>query len=308
MLTLRQIIVEDEDGEVVKTYGLPSNKLDGQEAAPRLGAGLKYIGLGGRARPVEKTPEVAAEEGQASGTAASMTKVSSRPWAGFGSQTPRPAQTRRMSAAQQEAADDKNIRFTIGGVNQRMTKEDFIKEVQQLNVSTRKEVVDQSSASTALKRIAKEGPDPAAAAPQMPIPRIVEHGESSTSTSSSSGSSGTPSGSERLGRKRTRTPSPPRRRDTSSPSPRSVAVAAAAAAAHPSEQLSETAVERRRRLAVLATQREDSGDTGETPAERRRREAALGMAEDSDSDDEGEPRVPPARKGIRFAEPEREQR
>ncbi|MBW1279587.1 hypothetical protein, partial [Escherichia coli] len=52
----------------------------------------------------------------------------------------------------------------------------------------------------------------------------------------------------------------------------------------PSEDMGETAVERKRRLAVLAAQGEperrhgsvDEADTGETPAERRRREAALG--------------------------------
>lgn len=71
----------------------------------------------------------------------------------------------------------------------------------------------------------------------------------------------------------------------------------------------ETAVERKRRLAVLATQA-DEEEGGETPAERRRREAALGMAaeglvEESDSDDEGSERVPPAKRGIRFAEPTR---
>ena len=73
------------------------------------------------------------------------------------------------------------------------------------------------------------------------------------------------------------------------------------------EEDGETATELRRRLAVLSNQAEESG---ETPAERRRREAALGMANpalagDSDSEDEGEERVPAARRGITFAEPQR---
>lgn len=54
--------------------------------------------------------------------------------------------------------------------------------------------------------------------------------------------------------------------------------------------------------AVPAGVKIDEGDQ-ETPAERRRREAALGMAANDDSDDEeGGERVPPSRRGIRFAD------
>jgi hypothetical protein len=215
--------------------------------------------------------------------------------------TQRAEQARRKSVAQQEAAaDDRNIRFTIGGVGQRMTKEDFIREVRKLDETTRKDVVDQSSASNALKRIARN--DPALAAKQVsssprrpPIPQIVEHGSESSKAAS-----------ERAGRRQSESVSPGRRPDpSSSRSP-------PARSSQPSEQQGETAIERKRRLAVLASQNEEE-DTGETPAERRRREAALGMeggavAEDSDSEDEGEPRVPPVRRGIRFAEPDRGRR
>lgn len=195
-----------------------------------------------------------------------------------------------------------------------MTKEDFIREVQKLDVGTRKEVVDQSSASTALKDLARQ--DLPLRRPQD-IPEIVEPESSSgaSSTSASTSVSPAPRGSYR----NSESVSP--RRQVEAPRGRPVDVPL-----QPSELEGETAVERKRRLAALGGQSETEGSgstparrhrsdnnnnnnnsTGETPAERRRREAALGVggaaaAEDSDSDDEGTPRVPPARRGIRFAE------
>lgn len=139
-----------------------------------------------------------------------------------------------------------------------MTKEDFIREMQKLDSRTRKEVVDQSTASQTVKRIAtQEVPDSSKAAEASPVRPAA--GESSSPT--------------RRGR----------RLSTNKPS----------------EEQGETAVERKRRLAVLATQEDE--EAGETPAERRRREAALGE-HGEDSDDEGGERVPPAeRRGITFA-------
>ncbi|CAM1510214.1 Fc.00g005490.m01.CDS01 [Cosmosporella sp. VM-42] len=258
------IIVEDEDGEVVKTYELPAQKTEKSEGGGAiLGTSLKYMGLGGLARPAEKAPEAVAEEGEAS-TAA-------------GKAPAKPAWGRRKSVVQEEqqAADDKNVRFTIGGVSQRMTKEDFIREVQKLNTRTRKEVVDQSSASNTVKKLAKQDPPPN-------IPEIAEDSESTDQDP-----------------KRSESISPMRLVGQSSRSPPKKPTV------KPSEEQGETAIERKRRLAVLASQG-DEEETEETPAERRRREAALGMSADNgaddDSDDEGDL---PERRGIRFAEPER---
>lgn len=142
-----------------------------------------------------------------------------------------------------------------------MTKEDFIREMQKLDSRTRKEVVDQSTASQTVKRIAtQEVPDASKAAEVSPV-----RGERSAAGESSSPT--------RRGR----------RLSTNKPS----------------EEQGETAVERKRRLAVLATQEDE--EAGETPAERRRREAALGVDHNEDSDDEGGERVPPERRGITFA-------
>ncbi|RSL75525.1 hypothetical protein CEP51_010783 [Fusarium floridanum] len=226
------IIVEDEDGEVVKTYELPSGK---------------------------------GEQAEAAAAGSSEEKAAVKPgWATFGGRfgVASGEQSRKKSVAETQAADDKHIRFTIGGVGQRMTKEDFIREMQKLDSRTRKEVVDQSTASQTVKRIAtQEVPaDTSKAAEVSPV-----RGEHSAAGESSSPT--------RRGR----------RLSTNKPS----------------EEQGETAVERKRRLAVLAAQEDE--EAVETPAERRRREAALGGDHGEDSDDEGGERVPPERRGITFA-------
>ncbi|QPG94158.1 hypothetical protein C2857_005022 [Epichloe festucae Fl1] len=302
------IIVEDEDGEVVKTYELPSSKPETQES-DLIGASLKYLGLGTR-RHGGRNAAAAAEEGQA-GPDSSVKQPFKAGWAGFGQ---RGEQGRRKNMAQQQAQaandDDKKIRFTIGGVGRRMTKEDFIREVQKLDSGTRNEVVDRSTASNALKSIAKEAPpvEPRPARPQQkqsppppqrPVPVIREQHSGSSSNGESSSTGANRSVSISPTRKQDEIVEPPRGRTEKV-----------------QDDQNETAVERRRRLAVLSKQNEASGrngDNGETPAERRRRQAALGIhaggsaaEEDSDSEDEGTERVPPARRGIRFAEPQRE--
>lgn len=305
LLTNWQIIVEDEDGEVVKTYELPSQKSSNQEGSDLIGSSLKYLGLGSLARQPEKekTAEAATEEGNAPAA----------PAAEDSSKAPvKPSWVRRLSSAPQhpdQQQDDKQIRFTIGGVGRRMTKEDFINEVQNLDAKTRKEVVDHSTASSGLKRVARGDP-PKRQQSQAVIPKIVEH-ESENNGSRSRSTERNRSNSSSVSPRRQAPPSSQRGRAGSS---RGKGL----------EEPAETAVERKRRLAVLAAQAEDeddaegsgsgSGSGGpdvhETPAERRRREAALGVGGsadtyDSDSDDEGIPRVPPVRKGIRFAEDSR---
>lgn len=232
------------------------------------------MGLGGL-RPSEKAPESAAEEGEASGAtaaAAAAGKAVNRP--GWGALAGRkksvvPTDDEQVKLAEKEA-DDRNIRFTIGGEGKRMTKEDFLREVQQLDTKTRKEVVDKSTASVQVKRLAKQDPPP-------PIAEIIKAQDNSREPRSGS-------------------ISPNRRPGESSREQ--------AAKTKPSEYTGETAVERKRRIAVLSTQ--DDDETAETPAERRRREAALGMTAgdnaNDDSDDEGDL---PGRRGITFAEPVR---
>ncbi|KAF6838218.1 sodium/hydrogen antiporter nha1 [Colletotrichum plurivorum] len=263
------IIVEDEDGEVIKTYELPSSKT-GKEIGGIAQQSLKYLGMGGLLKASENPQVEGSSQGESSADGAAKSPAKSG-WQNIFRGGDSSAQNPKKKPAEEQQEDDKHIRFTIGGVGQRMTKEDFIREVQKLDAKTRREVVDQSSASQRVKSIAKgDIPSPA------DIPTIMIGSDSADKRSASHS---------------------PKRVDTGSPT-------APARRESQDEHEDETAVERQRRLAVLASQ-DDEEDAGETPAERRRREAALGMSSNGggdDSDDEGGERVPPARRGIRFAD------
>ncbi|KAH8880430.1 hypothetical protein GQ53DRAFT_788685 [Thozetella sp. PMI_491] len=291
------IIVEDEDGEVVKKYELSPQK----DSGDILNQSLKYIGMGGLVKAGEKAKPGEGVEEEAETT--EVSKVTSRPvipnWAtgafgrpAAGEPSTRPGR-RKTVAEEEEEEDDRHIRFTIGGVGQRMTKEDFIREMQQFDKNTRNEIIDQSSASQGVKDLAQHGD---AAAGQSSRGKGVAAPASPPSRDESPEASSP----ERRGR----------RASSTSPSPRSSPTRGAEPS---SREEPETAVERRRRLAVLQSVGSDGEDMGETPAERRRREAALGMssptAADDDSDDDDTPRVPPQRRGITFADvPDRERR
>ncbi|KAK4154207.1 alkali metal cation/H+ antiporter Nha1 C terminus-domain-containing protein [Chaetomidium leptoderma] len=262
------IIVEDEDGEVLKKYDLPT-----QKPQPALvNQSLKYMGMGVFAKAMDKSG------GEPSAVPATTTGEPSSQ-----------RQRKKSVVAEQEEEDDRHIRFTIGGVGQRMTKEDFIRQVQKLDKPTRREVVDKSDASQGLKALAKLGPQQQQ---QPPPPQIAISPAQSSSISRKDHAVG-PVSSQPLGE--------------------AVAVAAAdsdpASSESPSFEAAETDVERRRRAAALqgvggADDDDDEEEHGETAPERRRREAALGMgpsADGEDSDDDDTPRVPPSKK-IRFAD------
>ncbi|CAK7213252.1 Na+/H+ antiporter [Sporothrix eucalyptigena] len=313
------IIVEDEDGEVVKTYELPPQKNDKEGGASDVvSQSLKYMGMGGLIKPSEKTKEQESDNKTPGNEDEMVTRVSSKAampsWINFGRTAGGDASTQRQRkksvAEVQEEEDDRHIRFTIGGVGQRMTKEGFIKQMQQLDQNTRREVVDKSTASHTVKTIAKQ---------DIPLPDIVvsrpgriTRGESSAAGRRRRG------GRDVDGNDGSESDEGSSRRSSSSHLEIASSSRRGRAVAGPSndtDDVPETAVERRRRLAVLQGVGDDESDsddgndeTRETPAERRRREAALGMSSQpaEDSDDDDTPRVPPARRGIRFADaPER---
>ncbi|KAK0711338.1 alkali metal cation/H+ antiporter Nha1 C terminus-domain-containing protein [Lasiosphaeris hirsuta] len=294
------IIVENEDGEVVKKYELPSDPRP--EGGDLVSQSLKYMGMGGLIKPEKpSTPGEVISEGEV----APLSRPGMSNWAsGFGRTTAgeSSAQKARKKSVveEQEEEDDRHIRFTIGGVNQRMTKEDFIKEMRGLNKSTRKEVVDQSTASHTIKVLAKQDPAPAPEKQGESSGQDSLRGKENVAVPASStsqqerqqksGGNDAPSSDEgSRSQSDSRTPSPGGKTD-----------------AHSRDE-PETAVERRRRLAVLQGVGDNGDEGGETAAERRRREAALGMSataadDDEDSDDDDTPRVPPPRRGIRFAD------
>jgi len=241
------------------------------------------MGMGGRAK---------GEEAKTSGNAStSAEKPGVSRWASaFGLSR---GEEGKKKEAEDDDEEDRKIRFTIGGVGRRMTKEDFIEEMKKLDKSTRRDVVNHSTASEAVKTIANQAPQQAAASPALPS------GISRRDYATEPGST-----------------APPARQDSgsgsskSSPRPASVE-GGSSLSRQPSNDIGETEIERRRRLAVLQSfdGPGEEEDAGETAAERRRREAALGMASpglEEDSDDDDTPRVPPAKRpAIRFAEPDR---
>ncbi|KAK4169425.1 alkali metal cation/H+ antiporter Nha1 C terminus-domain-containing protein [Cladorrhinum sp. PSN259] len=278
------VIVENEDGEVVKKYELPAQKATGD----RVGQSLRYMGMGGKAKGEDKETEGEASAPARPGASRWATAFG-RSYAGGG----------KKKDAEEEEEDDKQIRFTIGGVGRRMTKEDFIDEMKKLDKSTRRDVVNESTASDAVKSLVNQDHQKSSVSPALPsaVSRRDYAAQADTVPSerqgSSSGQSSKQSSSPRLGSAE-ETPSLTRT---------------------PSRDVGETEIERRRRLSVLqgvdGAADEEGEEVGETAAERRRREAALGMAprgaSDEDSDDDDTPRVPPPAKrpAIRFAEPDR---
>ncbi|KAI1324840.1 alkali metal cation/H+ antiporter Nha1 C terminus-domain-containing protein [Xylariaceae sp. FL0255] len=263
------IIVEDEDGEVVKKYDIPPDRGDGKDY---VATSLKYMGMGGLMKPSERDAQ-AGESSKARPQLAGRA-AKSFGWAGLS----RPGNEQRKASkveatAVQDEDEDKKLRFTLGG--RRMTKEDFLKEVQKLERS------NQEASSSAVEPSVKEIPKSEAEQPstaQLTRPNISITQASDSMHEASIG----PSQAATL---------PMRGRSGTKGSNDA-----------PSTDTPETAAERRRRLAAFASVQED--DTTETPAERRRRQAALGVGSgaESDSEDDDTPRVPPARRGIRFAE------
>ncbi|KAK3938361.1 Na(+)/H(+) antiporter [Diplogelasinospora grovesii] len=336
------IIVEDVDGEVVKKYDLPPQQ---KPEGDFVSQGLKYMGMGGRGKVGEKSGAAAgpADQGESGGAFDGAfdgaSKVTSRPsmrsWASgaIGRSTAGEASRKKSVAEEQDEEDDRHIRFTIGGVGQRMTKEGFINEMRKFDKNTRREIVDQSNASHVVKTLAKQDPIPGDAKSSAKTPGRSGKAIASAATTpapapsadSSKGQLLQPAAAEQIDSARASAQGG----QQSSPSSRSPSPAAVPLGKTSSRELPETEVERKRRLAVLRTVGGADGDaeaSEETPAERRRREAALGMKpstsgagggadededededeEEPDSDDDDTPRVPPTRRGIRFADvPER---
>jgi len=226
-------------------------------------------------------------------------------------------------AEEEQDEDDRHIRFTIGGVGQRMTKEDFIREMQKLDKGTRQSVVDESNASSNVKNLAKQDPKTEATQKEesLSTPR-TGRSRAALSPIDTSGKTRTPansSGDSKSTTVGTQKSLSPKTCQSSEQIATATAAAAGGGSTSPSNSSihePESAVEKRRRLAVLKGlgERSEGTDVSETPAERRRREAALGMTGSSaevDSEDDDTPRVVPqttgggggsSRRGIRFAD------
>ena len=136
------IIVEDEDGEVVKKYDLPvpdrkkSKQISYDDPLKHSLKRIKtWVGRG------TETPDEQAAAGE-EGAPEDKRRKSVRP---------EEDKRRKSVRPEEDDADDHRIRFTIGGSSRRMNKDDFIKEIQSLDPKAQARVVDESNAPEGIK-------------------------------------------------------------------------------------------------------------------------------------------------------------
>ena len=171
------IIVEDEDGEVVKKYDIPHSRnrgaRGGYQNGPKSGdgqavrQGLKrmgtWAGIGGKESGPGETP---AAEGSAQ------------------PEKKEPPRWRRkfLTAPEPDDPDDDNIRFTVGDSGgRRMSKQDFITSMRQLDPKARIEAVEDSDAPHHVKQQVHAEAAKDAGHPSQPRPEAPGRGSSSGS-------------------------------------------------------------------------------------------------------------------------------
>ncbi|TVY62826.1 Na(+)/H(+) antiporter, partial [Lachnellula suecica] len=152
------IIVEDEDGEVVKKYDIPPNakpqkekpqKQAGEPSAVRGGIQRMgtWTGFGGK--PSNAESNTAGGESSSAGPTSAVRPNAVRQ--GISRMTTWTGANKKPGAGEDEEDDDRRIRFMIGGAGRRLTKEDFLKEIQTLDPKARCEIVENSDADPAMK-------------------------------------------------------------------------------------------------------------------------------------------------------------
>ncbi|KAH8668247.1 alkali metal cation/H+ antiporter Nha1 C terminus-domain-containing protein [Tricladium varicosporioides] len=332
------IIVEDEDGEVVKKYDLPPSTRNTKEgeskhARQRMANMTAWTGFG------PKKPEGKAGESSTTGAAQPSTHSAVRQglarmgtWVG-------------QKPEEDDEEDDRHIRFTIGGAGRRLTKEDFLREIQSLDPKARSEIVEHSDAPDTMKDLAKRD----ASKDHPGSSRLLgAKGLHSTSGGVGAAKSAAAEMAKRKGATISEDESedddgisPGRRPSDAHPRmPKVPAPVARRQSSSPEDEYDDTresAAERRRREQALkgvderkpeqlspspeprgrseqvsrgrGRSREPQEEVyQETAAEKRRRDAALGLGADGeDSDDDDTERVPPPvtatrSRGIRFAQ------
>lgn len=312
------IIVEDEDGEVIKKYDIPSgSKKDKRPEAQRGGSMA-----GGTSRAIQSLKRMGTQLGV--------------PAAGD-SENAAGADDKKKKKPADEEDDDDRLRFTVTAGGRRMSKMEFITQMSQMDPKARAKFVQSSDAPEAVKTAAhadaKEQKDAErrSAASKANVPPVVgEEGEAeihkieSPEAHEHHGSLG-PGGLTLVDSNNEQVPfhsvhqdiqnySMDQQGETAAQRRRRLAAQQAepapdapTGATHDSDD--ETPAERRRRLAalqgsssppgsrhqssskpVIPTPSDDGGFEGETAAERKRRLGALGVAGDEspESDSEGE--------------------
>jgi NhaP-type Na+/H+ or K+/H+ antiporter len=126
------VIVEDEDGEVIKQYQIPNQRPPHER---RMSFTDGPTGVKTRAA-IQRMGHYFGAGGTATGAAASSAE-------GSGPGT---------KPADQSGSDDDHIRFTIGDSGARLRKEEFIEQLQRLDTRSRARVVSDQDAPEGLKR------------------------------------------------------------------------------------------------------------------------------------------------------------
>ncbi|CCU75135.1 Na+/H+ antiporter [Blumeria hordei DH14] len=120
------IIVEDEDGEVIKTYELPPQRTRQPNSEPStVRQGVNKVGqwTGKKSSGEEASSEVSSRQG--------MSRWGLR-------------KKKSSERSIDEEEDDRYIRFTIDGKGKRLTKDDLIRELQNMDPKTRLNVIQDS--------------------------------------------------------------------------------------------------------------------------------------------------------------------
>jgi hypothetical protein len=273
------IIVEDEEGEVLKKYDIPA-----PAKRPALDRMTSFTDGGGR------TMQRLRNMGTYLGVHPHHQHDAGDGAAGPSGTTHETAEERERKKKRKEDdnSDDEHIRFTVTADGRRMSKNEFIQQIQKMDPKSRAQLVESSNAPEAVKhearRDAKEHAARKRAASAVNIPPVVGERDEAQQQHVESPDAGRRAGPESL----TLVDS----QDQDVPF-HSVSAALASYSldrtAHP-----ETAAQRRRREATHAFPRADvaPGDSDaetpppppppqdasdESPAERRRRMAALGV-------------------------------
>ena len=308
------IIVEDEDGEVLKKYDIPHNQR-------RHGRGGVQDGIGGVTDPREALKRMGSKFGYGA-----KNKPGGEPQAvvsAEGTEPPEGSKSRKKSVVKDSGDDDEGVRFTTGPGGRRMSKADLIQHIAQLDPKSRVEAIQGSNMPEPVKEEVREqigthgrGRRPSQSRPEIPP---------SKSTRGTAESISPRAPEPRLDEEPKPTSSleaPEKDEDDHSSigedlhQVRSIPThSVTASVSRYSAGRGETAAARRRRLALPRRDSDDDGtprvpphsagdrsarpttsEGGETAAERRRRLAALGegggAGADSDSEDDGRERRP----------------
>ncbi|KAH7342599.1 alkali metal cation/H+ antiporter Nha1 C terminus-domain-containing protein [Rhexocercosporidium sp. MPI-PUGE-AT-0058] len=337
------IIVEDEDGEVVKTYEIPSSKPKSGGEGSSGGVVRKELNRMGTWTGITKKPGDAQKpEGSSRPQLSHGESMLGRlgNWGFKGPNSEDPEKGKRPDSKEDDEEDDRHIRFTIGGAGRRLTKDDFLKEIQSLDPKARAAIVDGSDAPAAMKDLARKDASTESPGSNRLFNAKATQMASGKGTAKSVGAemarrrgapisedeelreSGSESDSDRQKRQRAKSVAEQGSKSAAPKTTRRVSHAGE----HSTADTGETKAERRRREQALkgvdevtpaqrgrSREIEEDANVGqggageETAAERRRREAALGLDRGNrdDSDDDDTPRVPPPvakSRGIRFAQ------